>query len=63
MAWAALFAAPAALMLLQLITGWDGLTLYALAVLSAGFGVTLERWLFFAEAEHVSQLYYGAARA
>lgn len=29
------------------------------AVLSAGVGVIAERWLFFAEAEHVSMLYYG----
>lgn len=30
-----------------------------LATLSAGIGVVVERWLFFAEAEHVSMLYYG----
>ena len=30
---------------------------------AAGWGVAAERWLFFAEAEHVSQLYYGATRA
>jgi sulfite dehydrogenase (quinone) subunit SoeC len=29
------------------------------AVLSAGVGVAVERWLFFAEAEHVAMLYYG----
>ena len=34
-----------------------------LAVLSAAVGVGVERWLFFAEAEHVSMLYYGRAAA
>jgi DMSO reductase anchor subunit len=29
----------------------------------AGAAVWMERWLFFAEAEHVSMLYYGAQRA
>ncbi|WP_172298938.1 DmsC/YnfH family molybdoenzyme membrane anchor subunit [Pseudoruegeria sp. HB172150] len=38
-------------------------TFYLLAVLSAALGLVTERWLFFAEAEHVSMLYYGAARA
>ncbi|MDG4649923.1 dimethyl sulfoxide reductase anchor subunit [Roseibacterium sp. SDUM158017] len=36
------------------------LPLQALAVVSAGLGVWIERWLFFAEARHVSMLYYGA---
>lgn len=34
-----------------------------LAVLSAGAGLVVERWLFFAEAQHVVTLFYGAARA
>jgi DMSO reductase anchor subunit len=34
--------------------------LLTLAVLSAAAGVWVERWLFFAEARHVSMLYYGA---
>ena len=34
-----------------------------LAALSASVGVTIERWLFFAEAKHVSMLYYGAERS
>ncbi len=34
-----------------------------LAVLAAAAGVTVERWLFFAEAEHVSMLYYGRSVA
>jgi DMSO reductase anchor subunit len=31
-----------------------------LAALSAGLGAWIERWLFFAEARHVSMLYYGS---
>ena len=31
-----------------------------LAALSMAVGLLIERWLFFAEAEHVSMLYYGA---
>ena len=58
----ALFAAPAVLVLLALLTGWSAL-LFTLAVIAAAPGVAIERWLFFAEAEHVSQLYYGAERA
>jgi len=57
-----LFAAPAILILLALITGWLTL-LFALAVVAASLGILAERWLFFAEAEHVSMLYYGAERA
>jgi DMSO reductase anchor subunit len=34
-----------------------------LATLSMGLGLVVERWLFFAEAEHVSMLYYGAEAA
>jgi DMSO reductase anchor subunit len=34
-----------------------------LAVLSMAVGLAVERWLFFAEAEHVSMLYYGADAA
>ncbi len=33
------------------------------ATLAVGFGVLVERWLFFAEAEHVVMLYYGKAAA
>lgn len=58
----ALFAAPAVLILLTLLTGWHAF-LFAAAMIIAGIGVVMERWLFFAEAEHVSQLYYGAERA
>jgi DMSO reductase anchor subunit len=34
-----------------------------LAILSMAAGLLIERWLFFAEAEHVSMLYYGADAA
>ncbi|MFT5489552.1 MAG: DMSO reductase anchor subunit [Alphaproteobacteria bacterium] len=30
------------------------------AAIAVSFGVVVERWLFFAEAKHVSMLYYGA---
>jgi DMSO reductase anchor subunit len=33
------------------------------AVVLAGIAAAVERWLFFAEAQHVSSLYYGAERA
>ncbi len=35
---------------------------FAVAVASAFFGVMIERWLFFAEARHVVNLYHGAQR-
>lgn len=59
-----LFAAPLALVLLVLL-GQPVLAvpLLALAVLSAASGVLVERWLFFAQAEHVAMLYYGAETA
>ncbi|MGB0632291.1 MAG: dimethyl sulfoxide reductase anchor subunit, partial [Alphaproteobacteria bacterium] len=34
-----------------------------IAAISVSVGVVVERWLFFAEAKHVSMLYYGAERA
>lgn len=34
-----------------------------IAAISVSVGVVIERWLFFAEAKHVSMLYYGAERA
>lgn len=37
--------------------------LVLLATVSAGVGVLVERWLFFAEAEHVAMLYYGRQAA
>lgn len=40
----------------------EGFTLAILAVLSSLFGKGVERWLFFAEARHVVNLYHGAQR-
>ena len=37
-----------------------GIVFGALAVASAALGVLIERWLFFAKAEHVAMLYYGS---
>ena len=59
-----LFVVPAILTALMLATGPGLLALLAvLALLSAAVGVGVERWLFFAEAEHVSMLYYGRETA
>jgi DMSO reductase anchor subunit len=41
------------------LAAWTALT----AALSAGLGILVERWLFFAEARHTVTLYYGAERA
>lgn len=55
-----LFILPALAMLAMLALGpaaWE-LPLAIIATASAGVGVLTERWLFFAEARHVSSLYY-----
>lgn len=58
------FVVPIALIALTLISGATiGALLAFLAVLSAAIGVAVERWLFFAEAEHVVTVYYGAEAA
>lgn len=54
------FVAPAVLALLAAIGLLPALTA-TLAALSAGIGLFVERWLFFAEATHVAALYYGRA--
>ena len=55
-----LFVVPALLSVLVLLAGWSiGFLLTLLAVGSAAAGVVVERWLFFAEAEHVVMLFYG----
>ena len=55
-----LFVLPAILTLLLLVSGGMLALLVAiLAVLCSAIGIVVERWLFFAEAEHVSMLYYG----
>ena len=52
------FLVPAAL---GLVAAFDVLTAFvaSVAVLSALVGLLVERWLFFAEATHVSTIYYG----
>jgi sulfite dehydrogenase (quinone) subunit SoeC len=58
------FAAPIAATLLTLIPApMAGLVGSLIAIPAMGTGLLVERWLFFAEAEHVSMLYYGAESA
>lgn len=58
------FAAPFLLTLAgALIPGDLGLSAAILAVPLLAAGVTVERWLFFAEAKHVVTLYYGESSA
>ena len=56
------FAAPIAMLLLSQMPRFAILGAL-LATLSTAIGLLIERWLFFAEAEHVSMLYYGADAA
>lgn len=58
-----LFAGPILALALAAATGMAVFVWYLLAVLMTAVGIATERWLFFAEAEHVSMLYYGAERA
>ena len=58
-----LFAGPAMMMLIVLLLGWGAAFFYLLAIGMTAVGVLIERWLFFAEADHVATLYYGASRA
>jgi sulfite dehydrogenase (quinone) subunit SoeC len=56
----ALFAIPAVCLILALLIGGAlVVALMAVSTVSAAIGVLTERWLFFAEAEHVVTLYYG----
>jgi sulfite dehydrogenase (quinone) subunit SoeC len=58
------FAVPiAALLLTALPHGAASVGGAIIAFVSIALGVLVERWLFFAEAEHVSMLYYGAETA
>lgn len=62
-AFIALFAVPLAFTLLPTLldpTGWVAIPCTLIAALSVALGVVVERWLFFAEATHVVNLYYGA---
>jgi DMSO reductase anchor subunit len=54
-----LFAIPIIALGIAMLLPELALVLLPLAVLSAACGVWVERWLFFAEARHVSMLYYG----
>jgi len=58
----ATLAAPIALLALATISPLIvGMMLTKIAVASAIVGVAVERWLFFAEAEHIVNIYYGTA--
>ncbi|MFM9846943.1 MAG: dimethyl sulfoxide reductase anchor subunit family protein [Hyphomicrobiaceae bacterium] len=58
------FVVPAVLTAVSLMVPVVGTLLLAgLAVASMIVGIMTERWLFFAEAQHVVTLFYGAARA
>lgn len=58
-------AVPAGLLITVLLGGLQAAAfpLAVLAAMSALAGVLVERWLFFAEAEHVAMLYYGKQEA
>ena len=59
-----MFLVPIVCLLLLMIVSTYTAPLFALVgVLAMGTGVVIERWLFFAEAEHVSMLFYGADAA
>jgi len=58
---ALLFAAPLFALVLAIIVPSLAALFLVLAVVSAALGVWAERWLFFAEARHVSMLYYGGS--
>jgi DMSO reductase anchor subunit len=51
---------PVLCLALSLLGGAAAAPLDIVAALSASVGVVIERWLFFAEAQHVAMLYYGA---
>ncbi len=59
---ACLFILPMLFVALAMTMSWAQ-PLYTLALISAAIGIIVERWLFFAEAEHVAMLYYGTDRA
>lgn len=58
-----LFVLPLVLVYFTMSAGWPQVPFLAIAALSAAFGIVVERWLFFAEAEHLAMLYYGVDRA
>ncbi len=60
--WLGLAAPGVCLLILGLSRGRFQAALVLLALLAGVIGILIERWLFFAEAEHVVTLYYGALR-
>jgi len=58
-----LFVVPITALALIWLTGLFALPLTLLALLGTAAGLIMERWLFFAQATHVSMLYYGAKAA
>ena len=62
--WAAAFVLPLGCVFVALLAGGvSAIVFAALATLSTGVGLAIERWLFFAEAKHVVTLYYGERAA
>lgn len=58
------FVAPAVLSVIMLVGGpLLNVALAVVATMSVAVGLIMERWLFFAEAEHVSMLFYGKQAA
>ncbi len=58
------FVLPAVLTTVSLVAPAPGKPILAgFAVISAAIGILTERWLFFAEAQHVVTLFYGSQRA
>ena len=53
----------AACLLSLLLSGAGATVLLVIAAVAAAFAVVVERWLFFAEAQHVVNLFYGATHA
>lgn len=51
------------LLLLPLLSTLVALPVALLGMMSAGTGLVIERWLFFAEADHAVTLFYGADKA
>ena len=60
---AGLFFSAALTLAGAIVPGIFGLVLAAAGLLCATLAALIERWLFFAEAQHVSTLYYGAPTA
>jgi DMSO reductase anchor subunit len=60
---AAAFLAAALVLASGIASGPPAVLFATLATLAAAFAVLIERWLFFAEAQHVSTLYYGTPAA